>query len=652
MRTAIALLLLAVLCVAGRAADSLDAGTFLVEVARQSMRQLGEQASPDQPRENVQRLLDAVEKGVLDGINSRPGSLSSAEVEKVKATLRAEKENALRQFDARRAAAARPPAAVQSPTQTMVVTPPASTSSPRNEPAARELKLWAWVAAAETNSALASDEVSFERWRSRLQSEIHDDFGLVAANRFSDASSEYSFPRTSLKTRWARSLGYLDALVLTSGKSPGAPKDELQRTLSEAEADGTLRRDEARFERWRQRVETYLETAWNRETAVKFSNATSAFNRSVEQRFGAALGVLDALLGADRLTASARSPAPASVPVPASGAPYKFNGPYTGPFILDAPGSSNMGLTVRPGEQMKYAGLTFTNSVVASVLKDGTLLVDREGVSATDSSGKVWISGKTVLGGTNVFAFHAAPAGATPAASRQAISPRPTISSASGTTTTAPAGEARQTIEGELVDLVQRKRIDLEAEGSGIRGVTVRLRRLAPNPVEVSIPAGTYFLSRNSAAQNMVATETRRVRLASSEWVTVSVAAACANRAKDIPKAGDWFFVERGAKQKELTALMPVLDRANVPYAVRQAAVWIVTDNASYAELGTLVSRPASAAFTGLPGTRTITETDAATAMKICDEAGLDIKARKIWWDRAAILSGVTNQSLREWLQR
>ena len=94
--------------------------------------------------------------------------------------------------------------------------------------------------------------------------------------------------------------------------------------------------------------------------------------------------------------------------------------------------------------------------------------------------------------------------------------------------------------------------------------------------------------------------------------------------------------------------LIPVLHKANAPSAVRQAAVWIVTDNANYDALGTLVESFGPVAF---GGTRVINEEEAARAMQICVAAGINITHKAIWRDRGTILKRVQDASLRKWLQ-
>jgi hypothetical protein len=147
----------------------------------------------------------------------------------------------------------------------------------------------------------------------------------------------------------------------------------------------------------------------------------------------------------------------------------------------------------------------------------------------------------------------------------------------------------------------------------------------------------------------MVTTAESRVHLTTDGWTNASVSAACANRSRDIPGSTDSFTVQRSPQQSELARLMPVLDKARAPYAVRQAAVWIVTDNANYNVLGALVS---PSQFEAFGGTRLIRESESARAMQLCDEAGIDIKGKAIWRDRQKILTGLAAGDLKVWLKQ
>lgn len=146
----------------------------------------------------------------------------------------------------------------------------------------------------------------------------------------------------------------------------------------------------------------------------------------------------------------------------------------------------------------------------------------------------------------------------------------------------------------------------------------------------------------------MVTTAEEQVTLSSAEWIPVTVQAACANRPRDIPGGGDRFKVARSPHQEELQRLMLILRASGADYDVRQAAVWIVSDDADYADLGILVRR---SAFQVFGGTRAIDETEAARAMKICVDSGIDITRKAIWQNRATIAAGVEDEVLRKWLE-
>lgn len=199
----------------------------------------------------------------------------------------------------------------------------------------------------------------------------------------------------------------------------------------------------------------------------------------------------------------------------------------------------------------------------------------------------------------------------------------------------------------DIVDLLKEKKIEVQATGGGIEKVSVRIRKLVPYSLTVRIPVGSFFVSANPSTQNMVTTAENKVRLTSDDWLSELLDAACANRPRDIPGTGDSFTVLRSPQQAELAKLMPVLDKARVDPETRQAAVWIVTNNADYSDLGILV-----VSQFGFGGSRVINEQETARAMKICDEAGIDITRKAIWRDRQRIISGLKDTELKMWLEQ
>ncbi len=200
----------------------------------------------------------------------------------------------------------------------------------------------------------------------------------------------------------------------------------------------------------------------------------------------------------------------------------------------------------------------------------------------------------------------------------------------------------------DIVDLLKEKKIEIKTQGGGIQSVSLSIRRLAPYPLTVRIPVGTYFVSADSSVQNMVTTAESSLRLETDEWQDAWADAACANMPRDIPGEDDRFTVQRSPHRAELAKLMPILEKAGVSYPVRQAAVWIVTDDADYDELGILVSRPA---FQPFGGTREIEESETVQAMRICSEAGVNLKQKAIWNDREMLYWRLDDDADRSWLE-
>jgi hypothetical protein len=200
----------------------------------------------------------------------------------------------------------------------------------------------------------------------------------------------------------------------------------------------------------------------------------------------------------------------------------------------------------------------------------------------------------------------------------------------------------------EIVEALRNKKVEVEVTGSGIEDVNLRIRRKTNHTLKITLPIGTYFVCRGSS-QNMVGRKEKTITLNSDEWQNYWIPAACSNRARDIPNANESFDIQSSPNQSDLTKLMPVLEKSNVSFGVEQAAVWIVTDNADYDDLGTLVQRTQ---FQIYGGTRVIQEYEAAMAIKICDEAGINVKSKAIWYNVPNINKGLKDNNLKRWLEQ
>ena len=197
-----------------------------------------------------------------------------------------------------------------------------------------------------------------------------------------------------------------------------------------------------------------------------------------------------------------------------------------------------------------------------------------------------------------------------------------------------------------IIEALNQGKIEVKVTGSGIKSVNLKMKRLVDHLLKIFAPVGTYFVCHGSA-QNMVSRTQKVVDLTNDEWLSVNIDAACANRSRNIPDSDESFDIQESPHQEDLKKLMPVLGKARVSFGVEQAAVWIVTDNADYSDLGTLVER---SMFQIYGGTRVIKEYEAARAMRICDQAGIDITSKAIWKDRKKILEGLKDKGLSSWL--
>jgi hypothetical protein len=208
-----------------------------------------------------------------------------------------------------------------------------------------------------------------------------------------------------------------------------------------------------------------------------------------------------------------------------------------------------------------------------------------------------------------------------------------------------PASEAQSGTTGQdLVTLLREKQVEVHIQGESSESIQINIRRLVAHPLTVHLLVGTFFVSHRPSVQNMVSMHTEKVVLDRDEWVSITVPVVCANMSRDIPGEMDSFTVQRSPYQRELARLIPVLDKAGVEFVVWQAAVWIVTDNADYDQLGML-----GGGFMGF-GARQIQAAETVQAMYLVAKAGIDVTKKRIWRDRHKIAEELQDEPLPHWL--
>jgi hypothetical protein len=214
--------------------------------------------------------------------------------------------------------------------------------------------------------------------------------------------------------------------------------------------------------------------------------------------------------------------------------------------------------------------------------------------------------------------------------------PQPAPATPTATPTPAPAA-------AQLVDLVAQGKVTFKITSGAINELGLDIQNDTGQPLQVDIPAGTYFVNKDPASQNMVVRHPAKASLEAGGHVEIQLEAACANLHLTEPTSENTFTLRRAPESPDLTRIIQQINIVQVDFPVEQAAVWIVTDNATFDELGMLVE---GSRF----GSSIITETQAVRAMQMVDQAGIPIRTRLIWGDRSQLIGKVTGSDLTAWL--
>ncbi len=195
----------------------------------------------------------------------------------------------------------------------------------------------------------------------------------------------------------------------------------------------------------------------------------------------------------------------------------------------------------------------------------------------------------------------------------------------------------------QFADLVEQGTLSFRVVSGSINQLGLNLKNSGSQPVQVDIPAGTFFVNDDPQSQNMVVLHPAGLALQPGERADVLLDVACANLRRSEPTGSDTFTVQRAPESPVLSVLIDRLSGAGVDFPVEQAAVWIITDDASYDELGMLVK---DTRF----GDPVITENDAARALMLIDQAGLNVHQRLIWEDLIQLWAKADDPDVSDWM--
>lgn len=198
----------------------------------------------------------------------------------------------------------------------------------------------------------------------------------------------------------------------------------------------------------------------------------------------------------------------------------------------------------------------------------------------------------------------------------------------------------------DLHELIEAGDIIARPTGGGVSSVVLTMTNTSSSALVARVPAGTVFVSAEGDVQNMISVASTSVALRPGEHQRIGAASACLNIRRRIPEQDDAFSLADEHEDTMIARIAAQLGDEAQP--TRQAAIWILSDDATYAGLGVLVStqtrviqRGTATAAIPVPGQRrTIRPEHVERAVELLAEAGANVQAMRICasegWERVA----------------
>jgi hypothetical protein len=212
-----------------------------------------------------------------------------------------------------------------------------------------------------------------------------------------------------------------------------------------------------------------------------------------------------------------------------------------------------------------------------------------------------------------------------------------------------------------IYSLVANDKIEIVAQGDTYKTVKITGTSLVDEDLHLVIPAGTYLAARLNDVQNMVVTHTAELDVPAGGTFEVVVQTASLETHESIPVPESRFTAVVNFSSA-LTDLMRIIGDSEDSYETVQAAVWIVTENPDYTDMGIMrikdgvVTGYTYQDFEGIDvtdedrGDRLITASDVVQAMIYVEQAGMDVHRKHIWADNGEILNDLPEGDLKSWL--
>ncbi|MCY3845275.1 MAG: methyltransferase domain-containing protein [Acidobacteria bacterium] len=216
-----------------------------------------------------------------------------------------------------------------------------------------------------------------------------------------------------------------------------------------------------------------------------------------------------------------------------------------------------------------------------------------------------------------------------------------------------PAGDARAPAltDHDLFGALDAGLVETEAVGAGASEVTVRIRRTGDAPIVVTSPVGTYFAAAGGA-RDMIARRDGWIVLDDGEWHDWTLRSVGRQPDRPAPAPGAPLRIRPPSTASHIEALLYAIQVGTYTVAdspilypprtqvVEEAAIWIADGDHDYATLAPDIAGP-----------RIPAQYAAAFALVFLDEAGIDVRSRRIWRDRQEVFGVLRDRGLNVWYQ-
>lgn len=187
-----------------------------------------------------------------------------------------------------------------------------------------------------------------------------------------------------------------------------------------------------------------------------------------------------------------------------------------------------------------------------------------------------------------------------------------------------------------LDTLARNEQVDLEISGSkSVTRISLTVTSRMEQAVSFTLPVGTIFRPVNTQHHDVItlmAVQTLNQTLTPGETLHLTLPVTLlGTRGIDATDAQLEIRADRPPDTNGLLRLLPALKSASPDTAAAQAAVWIVTENANYRQLGVLIDTKDNSRVIGPAETR--------EALDLLRSAGFTVENRPIWNDRGQFLN-------------